>query len=128
MYPYILGDSFVMKYDVISRKGIVRALRGETSDSSPYFNALSAVTVAIAHSMDEINSKLHMDSETVGIPTKTAIGNKAIQDMRRVPRESAYSSMDEVLFVFVNTFPASSQRDLNSATTSARIIPIITDL
>jgi subtilase family serine protease len=54
--PYIFGTSFVIKYDVSNKKGIVRALSGDTSERSQYFTDFNAVTVAIAPNIEEENN------------------------------------------------------------------------
>jgi len=48
-----------MRYEVIRRKGIVRAVRGDTSERSPYLTALSAVTVATEPRRDETKRVIH---------------------------------------------------------------------
>jgi hypothetical protein len=123
--PYIFGISFVIKYDVTRRKGIVRALSGQTSDRSPYFTDLRAVIVAIAPRTEEQNNISSIFPDIVGIPIYRAIGKRTIKESKRVPSDREYSSIDEIFFSSVNIFPAISHSDLRNATMSASMIQII---
>ena len=84
----------MIRYEVIRRKGIVRALSGDTRERSPCFTDLSAVTVATAPKIDENPSITHILLEILGMPIYQAIGKSMIHESKRVPSDREYSSIE----------------------------------
>lgn len=126
--PYILVVSQVMKNEVKNKNGIVRAVRGETRERSPYFTALSAVIVVTAL-IQELISKIQRNLRFISEKSsRNTNGSKSRNEKSLVPQASEYSSSESSFLISVNDFPASSHSDLRNATASARNIHIISSL
>lgn len=123
--PYRFVVSHVIKNDVIKRKGIVSAVRGETRDRSPYFTALRAAIVVIAFK-NELMNNIQINSVLIlEYSMKNNHGRRIKNDSKRVPHAREYSSRESFFLISVNDFPASSQSDLRKATIIANSIPNI---
>jgi len=114
-----------MKYELTNKNGIVRAVRGETRDKSPYFTALSAVIVVTAFIRELSKSIQTNQLVTQERSIKNIKGSKSTNEKSLVPQASEYSSSAPSFLTSVKDFPASSHRDLRNATHRARAIPII---
>jgi len=91
--PIVFGISPHMTYPLTSKQGIVKAERGPTIESSPYFTALSAVTVAAALRIADEMSKRVVFCVRGCRGIKNITGRMSIAHMIRPPNARAYSSI-----------------------------------
>lgn len=114
-----------MRYAESNKKGIVKALRGETRERSPYLRALSEVIVATElKTQDKISIRRCLASRAAGGIKKTT-GNNTIREKIRIQKAREYSSILCRRFSLVISFPVSSDHDLSSETIIAKSIPAI---
>jgi len=116
IYPYRFRDSLLMINVVTIRKGIVKAVRGPTIESSPYFTAFNAEIFAIAPRREEIASIRIKLSDRFGNQIYTTTGIRTKNEKNLAPTTRLYSSIELFFLASVNIFPASSQKAFKKAT------------